>query len=87
MAHPGVAEAAVIAVPHEKWGERPLACVVAKPGQSVPPAELDALLAKTFAKWQLPDAYEFLEAIPRTSTGKFWKVKLRERYAKGAEPG
>jgi len=48
---------------------------------------LDALLAKTFAKWQLPDAYEFLEAIPRTSTGKFWKVKLRERYAKGAEPG
>ena len=38
-------------------------------------------LAKKFAKWQLPDNYEFLEAIPRTSTGKFWKVKLRERFA------
>jgi fatty-acyl-CoA synthase len=84
MAHPGVAEAAVIAIPHEKWGERPLACVVAKPGQTVTPAELNALLAKTFAKWQLPDAYEFIDSIPRTSTGKFWKVKLRERFAKRA---
>ena len=81
MAHPGVAEAAVIAIPHEKWGERPLACVVARPGQAVTPAELNALLAKKFAKWQLPDAYEFLDAIPRTSTGKFWKVKLREMFA------
>ncbi len=80
MAHEGVAEAAVIAVPHEKWGERPLACVVAKPGVTVGVEELNALLAKRFAKWQLPDAYEFIDAIPRTSTGKFWKVKLRERY-------
>ncbi len=84
MAHPGVAEAAVIAVPHEKWGERPLACVVAKPGQSVSAAELNEALAKKFAKWQLPDRYEFLDAIPRTSTGKFWKMKLRERFAKRA---
>ena len=84
MAHPGVAEAAVIAIPHEKWGERPLACVVAKPGQVVTQAELNALLAKTFAKWQLPDTYQFIDAIPRTSTGKFWKVKLRERFAKPA---
>ena len=81
MAHPAIAEAAVIAVPHEKWGERPLACVVLKPGQSAMPESLDALLAKKFAKWQLPDRYEFLDAIPRTSTGKFWKMKLRERYA------
>ena len=81
MAHPAVAEAAVIAIAHEKWGERPLACVVLKPGQSAAPAELNAMLAKRFAKWQLPDAYEFIAEIPRTSTGKFWKAKLRERYA------
>ncbi len=84
MAHPAVAEAAVIAVPNEKWGERPLACVVAKPGQTVTPAALNELLAKKFAKWQLPDTYEFLAAIPRTSTGKFWKMRLRELYAKKA---
>ena len=81
MAHPGVAEAAVIAIPHEKWGERPLACVVAKPGMTVAPAELSELLAKKFAKWQLPDDYKFLDSIPRTSTGKFWKLKLREMFA------
>jgi fatty-acyl-CoA synthase len=81
MAHPAVAEAAVIAIAHDKWGERPLACVVLKPGKSAAPAELNSLLAGHFAKWQLPDAYEFVEQIPRTSTGKFWKAKLRERYA------
>ena len=81
MAHPAVAEAAVIAIAHEKWGERPLACVVLKPGQRAEPAELNALLAGKFAKWQLPDAYEFIAEIPRTSTGKFWKAKLRERFA------
>ncbi len=82
MAHPAVAEAAVIAIAHEKWGERPLACVVLKPGQQATPEELTKLLAGSFAKWQLPDAYEFIDAIPRTSTGKFWKVKLRERFAR-----
>ena len=71
----------MIAIAHEKWGERPLACVVLKPGKSAAPAELDAVLAPHFAKWQLPDAYEFVAEIPRTSTGKFWKAKLRERYA------
>ena len=81
MAHPAVAEAAVIATPHEKWGERPLACVVLKPGQRASPEELNAALATRFAKWQLPDAYDFIAEIPRTSTGKFWKAKLRERYA------
>jgi fatty-acyl-CoA synthase len=82
MAHPAVAEAAVIAVAHEKWGERPLACVVLKPGQRASPEDLNALLSKTFAKWQLPDVYDFIAEIPRTSTGKFWKAKLRERYAR-----
>jgi fatty-acyl-CoA synthase len=80
MAHPGIAEAAVIAVPHEKWGERPLACIVLK-GDGAGPAALNAhLLASGFAKWQLPDRYEVIDAIPRTSTGKFWKLKLRERF-------
>jgi fatty-acyl-CoA synthase len=80
MAHPAVAEAAVIAVPDPKWTERPLACVVLKPGQRATPEELRAHLAARFAKWQLPDRFEFLDAIPRTSTGKFWKVKLREMF-------
>ncbi|MDW8468635.1 MAG: long-chain fatty acid--CoA ligase [Burkholderiales bacterium] len=80
MAHPAVAEAAVIAVPDPKWTERPLACVVLKPGASATPEELRAHLAARFARWQLPDRFEFLDAIPRTSTGKFWKAKLRERF-------
>jgi fatty-acyl-CoA synthase len=80
MAHPSVLEAAVIAIPDPKWSERPLACVVLKKGKSAAPEELRAHLAKGFAKWQLPDRFEFLEAIPRTSTGKFWKVKLREMF-------
>lgn len=83
MGHPAVAEAAVIAIPDEKWGERPLACVVLKPGQESAPIEFNAhLLQRGFARWQLPDRYEFIDAVPRTSTGKFWKVKLRERFPK-----
>ncbi|KQT09358.1 long-chain fatty acid--CoA ligase [Ramlibacter sp. Leaf400] len=83
MGHPAVAEAAVIAIPDAKWGERPLACVVKKPGQSLAAQDLDAhLLGKGFAKWQLPDRYEWIDAVPRTSTGKFWKLKLREKYAR-----
>ena len=81
MAHAAVAEAAVIAIPDEKWSERPLACVVWKSGQSATPAELSAhLLSHGLAKWQLPDRYEVIDAVPRTSTGKFWKLKLRERF-------
>ncbi|TMH13460.1 MAG: long-chain fatty acid--CoA ligase [Betaproteobacteria bacterium] len=81
MGHPSVAEAAVIAIPDEKWGERPLACIVVKPGLELRTEELgEHLLRHGFAKWQLPDRYELIDAIPRTSTGKFWKVKLRERF-------
>jgi fatty-acyl-CoA synthase len=82
MAHPAVAEAAVIAIPDEKWSERPLACVVLKGGVDAHPGQLNEhlLLQHKFAKWQLPERYEFIEAIPRTSTGKFWKLKLRERF-------
>lgn len=80
MGHAAVAEAAVIAVPDEKWGERPLACVVFRSGKTATADELRNHLAHKFAKWQLPERFEFLDAIPRTSTGKFWKTKLRERF-------
>jgi fatty-acyl-CoA synthase len=83
MGHPAVAEAAVIAIPDEKWSERPLACLVLKPGLEAPADALnDHLLAVGFARWQLPDRYEVIDAIPRTSTGKFWKLKLRERFVR-----
>ena len=81
MGHPAVKEAAVIGIPHPKWQERPLAAVVLKEGASATPEELRAFLAQSFAKWQLPDAFVFLEAIPRTSVGKFKKTALREQFA------
>jgi len=80
MGHPAVAEAAVVAVRDPKWDERPLACVVVKAGHTVTSDELRAFLAPGFAKWWLPDAYEFVDSIPRTSTGKFLKSALRERF-------
>ena len=81
MAHPAIAEAAVIAIPDEKWSERPLACIVWKAGQGASPAGLAShLLGKGFAKWQLPDRYEVIASVPKTSTGKFWKLKLREMF-------
>jgi len=80
MGHPAIAEAAVIAVPHPKWDERPLAVVVLKPGQTASVDDLLAFLAPRFAKWWLPDAFEFVDEIPRTSVGKFKKSVLRDRY-------
>jgi fatty-acyl-CoA synthase len=80
MGHPAVAEAAVIPVASEKWSERPLAAVVLKPGATASPADLRAFLAPQFAKFWLPDAFEFIDAIPRTSAGKFKKSELRERF-------
>ncbi|GEM86556.1 long-chain fatty acid--CoA ligase [Meiothermus granaticius] len=80
MGHPAVKEAAVIAIPHPKWAERPLAAVVLKEGQSATPEELRAFLEPKFAKWWLPDAFVFVSEIPRTSTGKFMKSRLREEY-------
>jgi fatty-acyl-CoA synthase len=84
MAHPAIAEASVIAIPDEKWSERPLGCVVVKAGQPQPTREqlAEHLTRHGFAKWQLPERYEWLDAIPRTSTGKFWKLKLRERFVR-----
>ena len=80
MGHPAVAEAAVIPVMHPKWSERPLAAVVLKAGASASPADLRAFLAPQFPKFWLPDAFEFVDAIPRTSAGKFKKSELRERF-------
>ena len=80
MGHPEVAEAAVIAAPHPKWGERPLVVVVPKSGPIPTEESIRAFLAPKFAKWQLPDDYAFVDAIPRTSTGKFLKTQLRESF-------
>lgn len=80
MAHPAVAEAAVVAVPHPKWGERPFAAVVLKPDQIATEEELRRHLEPSFPKWWLPDAIEFIDEIPRTSAGKFRKSTLRERF-------
>jgi fatty-acyl-CoA synthase len=80
MGHEAVAEAAVIAIPHEKWDERPLAVVVLKDGQEATAEDLLSHLEGDFAKWQLPDAVEFVDEIPRTATGKFLKMELREQF-------
>jgi len=79
MGHPAVKEAAVVAVPHEKWSERPVACVVLKEGAKAGDEELRAWLEPRFAKFWLPDAFVFLQQIPRTATGKFLKAALREQ--------
>ncbi|HEY6052463.1 MAG TPA: long-chain fatty acid--CoA ligase [Gaiellaceae bacterium] len=86
MAHPAVSEAAVIAIPDPKWDERPLAAVVLKEGQSATAEELNEFLAGQFAKWWLPDRYEFVAEIPKTSVGKFRKTELRDMFAKQQEP-
>jgi fatty-acyl-CoA synthase len=85
MAHPAVAEAAVIAVPHEKWAERPLAVVVLKEGQTATSDELRDFLAPQFAKFWLPDRIEFVDEIPKTSVGKFRKTALRDQFAPADE--
>jgi fatty-acyl-CoA synthase len=82
MSHPCVLEAAVFAGVHEKWDERPIAAVVVKPGLSVTKEELAKHLEGKMAKWWLPDAYVFIDQVPRTSTGKFLKTRLRELYGK-----
>jgi fatty-acyl-CoA synthase len=80
MAHPKVLEAAVIAVAHPKWVERPLACVVPRPGVGLQPAEIIEFLRPQLARWALPDEVVLVEAVPKTSVGKFDKKVLRERF-------
>jgi fatty-acyl-CoA synthase len=81
MGHPAVKEACVVGVPHPKWQERPVAAVVLRDGAQASDQELREFLGQKFAKWQLPDAFVFVEAIPRTSVGKFKKTALREQFA------
>ena len=83
MAHPDVFEAAVIAVPDEKWTERPLCCVVLREGASVTPEQLRDFLSDHVVKWWLPERWSFVTTIPKTSVGKFDKKVLRAQYAEG----
>ncbi len=86
MAHPAIAEAAVIAVPDAKWDERPLAAVVLREGQTATADELRQFLAPSFAKWWLPERFEFVAEIPKTSVGKFRKTELREMFVPADAP-
>ena len=80
VAHPQIREAAVVAVAHPKWQERPIAVIVADDGAQLSPEELREFLSPKFAKWQLPDAFVFADELPHTSTGKLLKAELRRRY-------
>jgi fatty-acyl-CoA synthase len=83
MAHPDVIEAAVIAVPDERWDERPLACVVLKVGAKTTIADLREFLAERVIRWWLPERWAVIQEVPKTSVGKFDKKVLRQQYADG----
>jgi len=83
MAHPDVIEAAVIAVPDDRWDERPLACVVLKNGAATTLQDLRVFLANRVARWWLPERWSVIEEVPKTSVGKFDKKVLRQRFAEG----
>ena len=87
MAHPAVAMAACIGVKHPKWDERPIVCVVKKPGTEVTRDELIAFFEGKTAKWQIPDDAVFVDAIPLGATGKMLKTKLREQLSGYTLPG
>nr|MDT0664661.1 AMP-binding protein [Micromonospora sp. DSM 115978] len=83
MAHPDVVEASVVGVADERWGERPLACVVVRAGSATTFEDLRAFLAERVAKWQLPERWSLVDEVPKTSVGKFDKKVLRQRYVDG----
>ncbi len=83
VSHPAVLEAAVIGIPDERWGERPKAFVVLRPGQTADAAGLAAHVRERLAGYKCPDAFEVLAELPRTSTGKVRKFELREREWEG----
>jgi fatty-acyl-CoA synthase len=87
MAHPDVAMAACVGMPHPKWDERPVVCVVKKPGSLVTAPDLLKFYEGKTAKWQIPDDVIFVEAIPLGATGKMLKTKLREQLAGYKLPG
>lgn len=80
MGHPHIAEAAVVAIPHPKWDERPLVIAVRKPGAELDDATLRSYLAEKLARYQVPDDYEWVDSLPKTGTGKFLKTALRDTY-------
>jgi len=83
MAHPDVAEAAVIGIADEKWGERPLAAVVLRSGADVSAEKLRAFMTEQIPRWQLPERWCFVAEVPKTSVGKFSKRQMREAYQRG----
>jgi len=83
MAHPDVAEAAVIGIADEKWGERPLAAVVLRSGADVSAEKLRAFMTGQIPRWQLPERWCFIAEVPKTSVGKFSKRQMREAYQRG----
>jgi fatty-acyl-CoA synthase len=87
MGHAAIAEAAVIAIPHEKWGERPAAIVTLRPGMTTSAADLRSYLTPLVARWWLPEDFVAVATIPRTSTGKFKKLELRAQWAEGTLGG
>jgi len=80
MGHPSILEAAVISIPNDKWVERPFAYIVLKEGKNFSAADLNEFLATRFAKFWIPDGYHVIDAIPKTSVGKFLKSALREKF-------
>jgi fatty-acyl-CoA synthase len=84
MSHPDVVEAAVIGIPDPRWDERPLACVVLKEGATSTAMSLCEFLQGRVVKWWIPERWAFVDAIPKTSVGKFDKKVLRARQAEGA---
>jgi len=84
MAHPEVVEAAVIAVPDERWSERPMVAVVLEEGSSTTPDELLVFLTERVSRWWLPERWTIVDEVPKTSVGKFDKKVLRSRYAEGS---
>ena len=84
MAHPEVREAAVIGIRDDKWGERPLACVVPEDGEDLDAEEIRGFLDGRVAKWWIPESIEFIDEVPKTSVGKFSKKTLREQFSEVA---
>jgi fatty-acyl-CoA synthase len=80
MGHPALKEACVFGIPHPKWQERPVAAVVAREGHEVDEDAIRAWCGDKLVKWQTPDRFLFVDAIPRTGVGKFLKRDLRETY-------
>jgi fatty-acyl-CoA synthase len=83
MAHPAILEAAVVGVPDERWGERPFATVVLREGAAASATELRDFLAERVARWQVPERWAFVDAVPKTTVGKFDKKVVRARYTEG----